>query len=309
MLAKTSLEQWAVLSAVIDRGGFAQAAAHLHRSQSAVSYSVSRLQAAIGLPLLEIAGRKAVLTAHGRTLLDRARAMLRDLDTLESLARSLARGWEPELKLVVDVAYPRTRLLAIVAELQQTCPSTQIQLSDVVLSGAEEAISQGLGDLVITSRVPPGFLGDHLLDINFVAVARPDHALFRVSHELTTEDLVAHVQAGVRDSGTIRPRDEGWLGAERRFTVSSLEASLATVLAGLAYAWLPEHLILEPLTDGRVRRLPLTLGGLRTVALHVVVAHPTWAGPAARAALESFQRHAPAIGLTTDAGDQALRVR
>lgn len=306
MLAKTSLEQWAVLSAVVDKGGFAQAAAHLHRSQSAVSYSVSRLQAAIGLPLLEIAGRKAVLTPHGRTLLARARALLRDLDTLESLARSLAHGWEPELKLVVDVAYPRTRLLAIVAELQQSCPGTQMQLSDVVLSGAEEAISQGLGDLVITSRVPPGFLGDHLLDVNFIAVARPDHALFKVDHELTTEDLISHVQAVVRDSGTIHPRDEGWLGAERRFTVSSIEASLATVLAGLAYAWLPEHLLVEPLRDGRLRRLPLALGGMRTVALHIVLAHPTLLGPAARAALEAFQRHAPATALHVKGGPSVL---
>jgi len=31
-LAKTSLEQWAVLAAVVDQGGFAQAAAALNRS-------------------------------------------------------------------------------------------------------------------------------------------------------------------------------------------------------------------------------------------------------------------------------------
>ncbi len=297
MLAKTSLEQWAVLAAVVEQGGFAQAATHLHRSQSAVSYAVSRLQAAIGMPLLEIQGRKAALTPHGRTLLARARGLLSDWGTLESMARSLARGWEPELKLVVDVAYPRARLLAIVAELQRSCPNTQIQLSDVVLSGAEEAVSQGLGDLVITSRVPPGFLGDHLLDVDFIAVASPGHALFGVDHELTAADLLTHVQAVVRDSGTVQPRDDGWLGAERRFTVSSLEASLATVLAGLTYAWLPEHLILDPLQGGRLRRLPLAQGGSRTVALYLVLAHPTLSGPAARAALEAFQRHAPTVPL------------
>jgi len=43
-MPKTSLEQWAVLAAVVDEGGYAQAAAALHRSQSAVSYAVSRLQ-------------------------------------------------------------------------------------------------------------------------------------------------------------------------------------------------------------------------------------------------------------------------
>src|SRR5215472_11068659 len=135
-LPKTSLEQWAVLAAVIDQGGFAQAAAALHRSQSAVSYSIARLQEALGVSLLAIEGRKAVLTPHGQVLLKRARALLRDLDTLESLARQLKQGWEPQLRIVVDAAFPRERLMRIIAELQRLCPETQMQLSDAVLSGA-----------------------------------------------------------------------------------------------------------------------------------------------------------------------------
>ncbi|HLB85676.1 MAG TPA: LysR family transcriptional regulator, partial [Steroidobacteraceae bacterium] len=220
-LAKTSLEQWAVLAAVVDHGGFAQAAAALNRSQSAVSYTVARLQEALDLPLLVIEGRKSVLTPHGQTLLRRARGLLRDIETLELLARSVKQGWEPQLSLVVDTAFPRERLLNIVAELQRLCPNTQLQLSDAVLSGAEEAIIDGLADVVVTTRVPPGFLGEYLFDVTFVAVARPDHALFQVQHALTTADLADHAQVVVRDSGVKHPRDEGWLGAERRYTVSS----------------------------------------------------------------------------------------
>ena len=88
------------------------------------------------------------------------------------------------------------------------------------------------------------------MDVTFVAVARPEHPLFAVGHELSFEDLDRHVQVVVRDSGVKHPRDEGWLGAERRCTVSSMEASLATVKAGLAYAWLPEHVVAESLRNG-----------------------------------------------------------
>jgi DNA-binding transcriptional LysR family regulator len=290
-IAKTSVEQWAVLAVVVDTGGFAQAAQALNRSQSAVSYAVARLQESLGVPLLVVEGRKSVLTPHGSTLLNRARTLVKDLDLLEQLARSLKQGWEPELNLVVDAAFPRPRLLAIIAELQQTCPTTQIQLADAILSGAEDAITGGTGDVVVTSRVPPGFLGDWLLDVTFTAVARPDHALFQLGRELTTDDLVRHVQAVVRDSGTAHPRDEGWLGAERRFTVSSMEASLATLLAGLAYAWLPEHLLEEVLRSGALKRLPLATGGSRNVSLHIVLARPELLRPAARAAVAAFQRH------------------
>jgi DNA-binding transcriptional LysR family regulator len=289
-IAKTSLEQWAVLAAVVDEGGFAQAAQALNRSQSAVSYAVARLQESLGLPLLVVEGRKSVLTPHGHTLLARARAVLKDLDTLELLAGSLKQGWEPELTLVVDAAFPRARLLGIIAELQRTCPGTQIQLADVILSGAEEALSNGTGDVVVTNRIPAGYLGDWMMDVTFIAVARPDHPLFQLDRELTADDLVRHVQAVVRDSGTAHPRDDGWLGASRRFTVSSMEASLATLSAGLAYAWLPEHMLTGMLESGALRRLPLAAGGSRIVSLHIVLAHPEVAGPAAQAAVAAFQR-------------------
>src|SRR5580704_4147759 len=270
-IAKTSFEQWAVLAAVVDEGGYAQAAAALHRSQSAVSYAVARLQEELDVPLLVIEGRKAVLTPHGQTLLQRARGLLRDMNTLELLARSLKQGWEAELRLVVDAAFPREHLLRIVAELQQLCPNTQMQLSDAVLSGAEEAIADGAADVVVTAHVPSGYIGEFLVDVT------------------------RHVQVVVRDSGLKHPRDEGWLGAERRCTVSSMEASLATVKAGLAYAWLPEHVVAASLRDGALKALPLANGRERRVPLYLVLVHSAVAGPAARAAVECFQRHIPVM--------------
>jgi DNA-binding transcriptional LysR family regulator len=287
-----------VLAAVVDQGGFAQAAAVLHRSQSAVSYSVGRLQEALEVPLLTLKGRRAILTSHGEALLRRARALLKDLSTLESLAHSLKQGWEPELRMVVDAAFPRERLLNIVAELQRRCPNTQMTLSDAVLSGAEEAIITGSADLVVTTRVPAGFLGQWLMDVSFVAVARADHPLCQLDRPLVGDDLVRHVQAVVRDSGTVHRRDEGWLGSQRRFTVSSLEAAAAMVEAGLAFAWLPRHLVDAPLRTGTLRALPLEAGGTRNVGLYLVLIRPELEGPAARTALESFQRHAPVTPVT-----------
>ena len=295
-LPRTAVEQWAVLAAVVDQGGFAQAAQALHRSQSAVSYTVARLQESLGVPLLSLQGRRAVLTEHGQTLLRRARPLLQDLRTLEDLAHSLQRGWESQLRLVVDVAFPRERLLKIVAELGAACPHTQLQLADAVLSGAEEAISGQSADVVVTSRVPAGYLGDFLLDVAFIAVAHPAHALFRLQRPVSAADLTDHTQVVVRDSGLQQPRDEGWLGAERRFTVSSMEASLAMVTAGLAFAWLPEHLVAPALGAGTARALPLLSGATRRVALSLVLVHAAVAGPAAREAAQSFFRHRPLTG-------------
>ena len=292
-LARTSLDQWAVLASIVDEGGFLQAAAVLHKSQSAVSYAIARLQEAIGIDLLQVDGRKAVLTPHGAALLKRVRPLLQELEALELLARTLKEGWEPELKLVVDVAFPRQRLLDILAELQHLCPNTQMQVSDAVLSGAEEAITEQRADVVVTSHLPPGVLGDLLLTVDFIAVAPPRHPLFELDRMILANDLGKYAQVVVRDSGDRHPRDEGWLGSVRRCTVSSMEASLAMVKAGLGYAWLPEHLTAASIREGTLRKLPLEMGASRPVPLNLVLVRPDSAGPAARAAIELFQRHRP----------------
>jgi DNA-binding transcriptional LysR family regulator len=76
-----------------------------------------------------------------------------------------------------------------------------------------------------------------------------------------------------------------------------MEASLATVKAGLAYAWLPEHVVAASVRDGTLKALPLTSGRERRVPLYLVLVHSEVAGPAARAAVECFQRHIPVMAV------------
>jgi len=273
-LPKTTLEQWRVLQAIVDHGGFAQAAEALHRSQSSISYAVARLQEQLGVDLLVIDGRKARLTDHGRALLAAAGELLTDAQRLEGLAASLMQGWEPEIRVVVDVVFPNALLLQVLSAFMRIAPQTRIQLKEVVLSGAEEALQGQEADVVIGTRVPSTHLGDHLLDIQFIAVAHPDHALHRLGRALDAEDLRRELQVVLRDSGTVKPRDEGWLGATQRWTVSSLQTSVSMVGAGLGFAWLPKHLIASQLANGTLVPLPLAEGGTRQVSLYLLFGKP-----------------------------------
>jgi len=54
---RISLEQWRSLAAVVDAGGYAQAAAVLHKSQSAVTYAVQRVETQLGVKVFEVIGR------------------------------------------------------------------------------------------------------------------------------------------------------------------------------------------------------------------------------------------------------------
>jgi DNA-binding transcriptional LysR family regulator len=94
-----SLEQWRALIAVVEAGGYAQAAEALHKSQSAVTYAVQKIESQLGVQAFEIQGRKAVLTATGRMLYRRALALVGEAGDLEQMARKLSAGWEAEIGL------------------------------------------------------------------------------------------------------------------------------------------------------------------------------------------------------------------
>jgi DNA-binding transcriptional LysR family regulator len=53
-IPRITLEQWRALTAVVDAGGYAQAAEALHKSQSAVTYAVQKLESVLGVKVFEI---------------------------------------------------------------------------------------------------------------------------------------------------------------------------------------------------------------------------------------------------------------
>jgi len=280
--ARITLEQWRTLIAVVEAGGYAQAAERLHKSQSAVTYAVQKLESVLGVKAFEIQGRKAVLTPTGQVLVRRARALSEEAAALEVAAGQLAAGWEPELRLAVDTVFPTWLLLQVLAAFAEERPTTRIELIETVLGGTEEALLERRADLVIGPVVPPGFLGDPLMRLRFVAVAAPSHPLHALGRPLAYQDLRRHRQLVIRDSGLQRRRDAGWLGAEQRWTVSHKATSIRAVCMGLGFAWYVEDMIRDELASGALKPLPLREGAERYVELYLIFPDRDYAGPGAQ---------------------------
>jgi DNA-binding transcriptional LysR family regulator len=277
---RISLEQWRSLLAVVDAGGYAQAAEMLHKSQSAVTYAVQKMESLLGVKVFEVVGRKAHLTPTGEVLYRRAKALLDEAGALEGAAGSLAAGWEPELRLAVEVIFPTWLLLQCFARFAEERPETRIELYESVLSGTEEALLQRKVDLAICSQVPPGFAGDPLMRVRFIAAAHPGHPLHQLGRELTLQDLRKHRHLMIRDTGSQR-RSGSWLGAEQSWTVSNKATSIHAACMGLGFAWFPEDTILGELERGLLKALPLREGGERWAELYLVFADRDYAGPGA----------------------------
>jgi len=279
---RVSLEQWRVLQAVIDCGGFAQAAEQLHRSQSSVSYTVAKMQQQLGVTLLQIEGRKAMLTEAGKALLRQSRHLLQEALRLEQFADDLEQGWEAEIQLVVDAAFPTSLLMQALREFEPLSHGTRVQLNEVVLSGAEDALLQGEADLAIAAQIPSSFLADPLIEIEFLAVAHRDHPLHKLGRGITVSDLERELQVVIRDSGLRQQRDVGWLGAAHRWSVSSIETATTAISEGLGFAWLPKHRIRDLLKHGVLKPIPLRDGGAYKSALYLIYGQSREPGPGTR---------------------------
>ena len=87
---RITLEQWRALQAVVESGGYAQAAAAMHKSQSTITYAVKKIASLLDVKIFEIRGRKAVITEAGQVLYRRARTLLEEAAALERGAAVMA---------------------------------------------------------------------------------------------------------------------------------------------------------------------------------------------------------------------------
>jgi len=276
--ARISLDQWNVLVSVVESGGYAKAADRLHKSQSTLTYAIQKMESLLGVKLFELRGRKAVLTATGELLYRRGKVLIDEAARLEHAAGELGKGWEPEIRIAVDIIFPTWLLLECFAEFARERPETHIELYETVLGGTDEALTGGRVGFVIASSVPQGFVGDVLMPVQAVGMAAPSHPLHQLGRELTLEDLRRHRHVVIRDSGEQRVRSAGWLN-ELRWTVSNKATSIHAVCLGLGYAWYPEDSVRGELERGALKPLPLREGAVKAGTLYLVFADREAAGP------------------------------
>lgn len=257
--SKANLDAWQVLQTVIDAGGFAQAARQLKRSQSAISYSISKLQEQIGLELLTIQGRRAVLTEHGALLLERSRALLASYNDILELADELQKGHEPNLTLWIDGHCPTWFLKPVLGEFQTHFPRTALTL----LQGGETGFGDRQDtqiDLAITTQPiwDTGF--SNLGKISFIAVVHPNHPLLGCDAPLSHSQLEAYRQVKLYPASLGKTVPSRLVPDRSIWLVSSLHQAREAVLIGQAYAWLPQELIEAELAQGKLKRLELEHG-------------------------------------------------
>ncbi|MCC6076501.1 LysR family transcriptional regulator [Pseudomonas sp. GCM10022188] len=226
--------------AVVDAGSLSSAAGEVHRSQSAVSMQLKKLEAALGRQLLVRGPRHLELTADGQTLLGYARRML----DLHGEAQAAFHGEEltGRVRLGVPDDYAAKYLTPVLKRFAPRHGAVEIELDCEQSTSLIPRVTRGDLDLALVSRDHPR-RGTLLFHEPLVWVGSAQFELWR------RDPLPIAVY---EDTSMARRSAINALALQgRRYKVvynsSSLAGQIAAVESGLAVAVatqcsVPEHL-------------------------------------------------------------------
>ncbi|HAW93476.1 MULTISPECIES: LysR family transcriptional regulator [unclassified Arsukibacterium] len=278
---RSTLEQWRILQAVVDAGGYAQAAELLNKSQSSLNHAVAKLQSQLGVELLEVIGRKAQLTDAGEVMLRRSRVLTQQIEDLELLADNIEQGWEPEIRIAVELAYPKHFLYRALQAFYPLSRGSRVQIIDTVLTGTSEIIVQKKADLVIAGVVPKGYLSEPLYVSRFIAVVGAGHEL-ATQLRLDQNQLSQHLQIVIRDTAQKPLENIGWLKAEQRWTVDNFNEAIEILQLGLGFCWLPDFVVASGLANGDLVQIQLSNSSERLVPMALLTPQEETLGPGSK---------------------------
>ncbi|PJI91973.1 transcriptional regulator [Yoonia maricola] len=133
--------------AVAEAGSVTDGAARIHRSQSATSLQIKRLETILGQPVFERHGRGVVLSEAGRRLLPVAQDVTTQLDA--ALREISQREVSGKLRVGIPDDHGRTKLADIVATFARHHPQVELDVTCALSTGFPDALDKGALDLAI----------------------------------------------------------------------------------------------------------------------------------------------------------------
>ena len=182
-----------MLVLVAERGSLSAAARQLGISPSAVSKTMSRLEARLGVQLLQRSTRRLQLTPEGAQLCERGKRVLADLDELEACVavRSAPRGL---VRINTSSSTGKMLLVPLVPRLLAAHPglSLEISLSDQIV----DLVEAGIDIAIRWGQLPPSDMVARLLGHTRQVILASPAYLERMGRPLHPTDLARHVRLG-----------------------------------------------------------------------------------------------------------------
>lgn len=253
------LEPERLFAAVMETGSLAAAARRLGLSSGQASKLLAKLEAELGVRLLNRTTRALSPTEVGQAYYDRIRAILDDLDALDAQVKDRAATPRGRLKLTAPLTFGTLRLVPALNDFAQLYP--QIDLDVSFTDRMVSLVDEGFDAAIRAGRVADSTLiARKLCDMHTIVVASPDY-LARHGEPAHPSDLARHaciIDTNFRDPLLWRFAEGGQpltVPLSGRLRYSNGEACLQAAEAGLGIAHVPDFVAGPSLAAGRTRAL------------------------------------------------------
>jgi len=234
MAAPLDLDQLQTFVAIADTGSFTRAADEVHRTQSAVSMQMRRLEERVGKALFAKDGRSNRLTEEGERLLSYARRMMRL--NRETLAAFDDTSLEGQIRIGTPDDYADRFLPEIMGRFARSNPRVEMSVVCEPTANLAELIRRGQLDIALVTQCD---------DVRPVEIVRREPLLWVTSaSHAVHEEAVLPLAVGRPNCAWRKAATEQLVAHSREyrilFTSWSAQVVIAAVLGGLAVSILPE---------------------------------------------------------------------
>lgn len=262
------------LVAVAEHGHFGQAAKACHVSQSTLSLQLQKLEADLGVQLVERTNRRVVVTRSGLVFVSRARGILRARqEMLDEVA--LEAGQMPgEITLGMIPTIAPYRLGAVLSAVKLACPEMSVRVVEDVTQALEKGVAQGDLDAAITATPTVDSLLEEavLMEDELLLAVPAGHSLAASKRRVVPERMSGDKLLLLKDGHCLRDQALDFCTAHggsglHESIATSIETLIALIRHGEGVSLMPKMAIAErPKVEG-VMFLRLDPSPVRTVRL------------------------------------------
>lgn len=252
------LEAMRVFVAALDAGSLAGAGRRLGRSPAAVSRAIAALEAHVGAPLLHRTTRSLRLSEAGERYAAACRRVLADLEEADLLAAGEAAAPRGVLSISAPLVSGAQVLRPILEAFLDAQPAVRARL--LLLDRPVSLVDEGIDVALRIAHLPDSSLvAIRIGEVRRVVCAAPGylagHPPIVAPADLAAHRIVAMTTFGA-DGWSFAPSRPG--GAPRhvaltpRLVVNSVEAAVASAVAGRGLTMVFSYQIAEPVRAGRL---------------------------------------------------------
>lgn len=160
-------------------GGFNKAAEQLHITQTALTRRVQKLEAYLGLKLLDRTTRRVEMTAVGRDFLPQARAIVNEMTLAVSRLKDMSQHARGNFTLACVPSMAAHMLPKLIRQYADACPGNRIRLLDAASYEVREAVLNHQAEIGIAINGEPhtDLIETPLFDDPLVFICRNTHPL------------------------------------------------------------------------------------------------------------------------------------